>query len=169
MQKKFIDILDCTFPQIDRCDIEQAVLIAELRVGQHKPRLISRMVKCACMNKIKMEARHSARYPSYDAGGSWLITEDSVTALLMKEQEEWDETIGKLPRRVKKLVQIAQEEADAFASLNPHGELWTRQALSKLRHAIKHHFIDWEWNHSENGYYKARRTLVEALRRNKRK
>jgi len=171
MQKKFVDILCSRFPSLMRAEIEQACLLAEGRIEEDNDRLAFRMVTCACLNRLKKEKRLAHGFPSYDGlkFPKELLSDNNTAQLLKQEQEEWADTIGHLPSRVKKLVQIAQEEANAFAKANHQAGVWTRQGLTTVRQAIKARFIGESWTHSENGYYTARRRLIRALRRNKRK
>ena len=167
MEKKFIDILCAKFPSLDRKEVEQGVLLAELRIGEEQPKLAFRMVVCACHNRIKRDARRAARFPSYDNHNfpETLLSK----GLLVVTKEEWDEVIAHQSRNVRRLAQIASEEASYFTALNPTESVWSRETLSLLRSRIKQRYLDRSWTHSTRGYYKARAGLVTALRRNMRK
>lgn len=171
MDKNYVDGLCNKFPSLSRNEIEQACLLAELRVGEQNTRLAWRMVQCACLNRLRREAMLQAKFPSYDVDDfpeALLKERVSEMELLLRDQE-WDDVVSKLPRRAKKLAQIAQDETAHLVRLNPHVDVWTRQTLSILREKIKARFVEWEWNHSTAGYFKARRQLVEAFNRNRRK
>lgn len=171
MNKNYVDGLCNKFPSLSRSEIEQACLLAELRVGEENTRLAWRMVQCACLNRLKKEARLQSKFPSYNVDGFpevLLKKHVSEMELLLREQE-WFDVVDKLPRRAKKLAEIAQDETEHLVRLNPHLDVWTRQTLSILRDKIKARFIEWEWNHSEAGYFKARKQLVEVFKRNRQK
>ena len=55
MEKKYIDALTRRFPSLTRAEIEQAVLLAELRTGRNNGGLVWRMVWCAAQNRVKRE------------------------------------------------------------------------------------------------------------------
>jgi len=167
MDKKFVDVLCARFPSLDRKEVEQAVLLAELQVGEEQPKLTFRMVTCACHTRIKRDVKRAARFPSYDNHNfpEALLSDGWVVVA----KEEWDEVIAHQSRNVRRLAQIASEEADYFAALNPTENVWSRETLSLLRSRIKQRYLDRSWTHSTRGYYKARTGLVTALRRNMRK
>jgi len=169
MDQKFIDSLTRKFPSLTRSEIEQACLLSELRAGEDNPRLAFRMVQCACLNQMRKERRRSYLFPSYDVDNfpEELLGTDQMMNLLM-EQEDWREVVEHLPRVARKLANIAQDASAEFACQHKGENVWTQHNLSLMRSCIKKRFIDWEWNHSENAYFKARRILVSALRRNRR-
>ena len=187
MDKQYIDILTRKFPSLTRSEIEQACLLAELRTGEDDLRLAYRMVQCACLNRLKKERRLQYWFPSYHnkqesfgrstVGGLGLDEDDFTEYVLgtdhmmsmMMEEEEWEDVVEHLPRSARKLANIAQDASVEFACQHKGDNVWTQHNLSLMRSRIKQRFIDWEWNHSENAYFKARRILVSALRRNKRK
>lgn len=170
MEKKYIDILASKYPSLQRAEIEQACLLAELRVGEENVKLAWRMVQCACLNKLKKNSRLNEKFPSYDVENfpEVLLKGDDPFATEKERKEEWEEVVKNLPKNAKKLVEITKNETEYFTHLNPHVSLWKSKHLSLLRKRIKERFIEWEWNHSEAGYYRARKILVKSLRRNRR-
>lgn len=170
MDKQYIDILTRKFPSLTRSEIEQACLLAELRTGEDDLRLAYRMVQCACLNRLKKERRLQYWFPSYNVDNfpSDILGTDHMMQLMM-EEEEWEDVVEHLPRAARKLANIAQDASVEFACQHKGENVWTQHNLSLMRSRIKQRFIDWEWNHSEKAYFKARRILVSALRRNRRK
>ena len=166
MDKKFIGILCAKFPSFDPQEIEQTVLLTELQIGEGQPKLTFRMVTCACLNLIKKESRLRARFPLYEYNKFPEAVLPKGCSVMAKE--EWDEVIAHQSRNVRRLAQIASEEADYFATLNPTASVWSRETLSMLRSRIKQRYIESSWTHSTRGYYRARTALVDALRRNTR-
>jgi hypothetical protein len=166
MDKKFIDILTRKFPSLTRNEIEQACLLAELRVDAHSKRLAYRMVECACIKRMRTEKRIAEMFVSYDSNDfpkRKLGTCDTHMEAWLNE-EEWHAVVRSLPRKARTLAWFAQEEAQAFAEANPTLPIWTRQNLSTLRNRVKQRFLAWEYNHSRDEYYRARSQILEAMR-----
>ena len=166
MERKYIDALTRRFPSLTRAEIEQAVLLAELRTGRNNGGLVWRMVWCACMNRVKREKVLCSKFPSYDNENfpETLLAAIDPEFEKMMEEEEWTATLRTLPKISRKLAEIAQTEAIRHFDA---GGTWTRASLEALRVRIRSVFLAWEFNHDKRVYYRARRILIRALRRHR--
>ena len=167
MERKYIDALTRRFPSLTRAEIEQAVLLAELRTERNNGGLVWRMVWCACMNRVKRESVLRSKFPSY---GNENFPETLLAAIdpefeNMMEEEEWEATLRTLPKVSRKLAEIAHTEALLHFKMS--GGTWTRASVEALRVRIRSVFLAWEFNHDERVYYRARRFLIRALRRHR--
>ena len=171
MDAKFVDILTRRFPSLTRNEIEQACLLVELQNSGIDGPLAYRMVYCACIDRIRKEQRLAQRFPSYDVENfpELLLGVMDPVYQKLREKEEWERVLSGLPYASRKLAKIAQQEANRFAKENIGENIWTRVNATVIRQRTKERFISWEWNHSEKAYFRARASLVDALRRNRRR
>lgn len=171
MDKKFIDILTRRFPSLTRSEIEQACLMAELQTGGGNNKLAFNMVRFSCLKRLRKEAQLAALFQSYDTPEfpEELMGVSESFVKHMEQQEEWETTLKGLPKPARMLARIATEESERFANEHTLLSVWSRRGLSEMRQRIKQRFISWHWWHSENAYYRARRSLVKVLNRNGRK
>ena len=158
MHRKFINMLCKRFPSLSTNEIEQAVLLAELRTND--PPFAWRIAHYAMLTEEQKEARYRKKL-------LWVAMhepDECTTAEFdrMLEEEEWRRFLCRLPLPVRRLAEIAEEEAFAF-EIGDDG-MWCRKPLAKLRNEIKRKWIAWDRNHSEWAYKKTRCVLVDALR-----
>ena len=78
------------------------------------------------------------------------------------DEIEWREIIRRQPLPVRKLVDFARYEAERFEDV-PYG-VWYLHNLMELRRRVKRRWLEWDRDHSEKSYERARATLVSVLR-----
>jgi len=172
MQKRYVDILTRKFPSLSRLEIEQTVLLSELRYGEGPLSAVD--VKCDLLNMIKANGLREKRFVSLES----LSADDyerhkhslSCTDELLEQrivEEEWETLYRGLPALARKLACIAKQEATNFE--NVPGGIWTGENLKELRRRIKREFNAWAGDKSQRKYRLARWTLVKALHRNRKK
>lgn len=79
------------------------------------------------------------------------------------DELEWRDIIARLPLPARRLAEFARAEAERFEDV-PHG-VWQLQNLMELRRRIKRRYIEWDREHSEKSYLRARSTLTAVLRK----
>ena len=78
------------------------------------------------------------------------------------DELEWRDIVGRLPLPARKLAEFAKIESERFEDV-PYG-VWYLHNLMELRRRIKRRYIEWDRDHSEKSYLRARATLTAALR-----
>lgn len=168
MKKERMRILLNCFNMLVRGEVERAVLLAELKTSNESHAY--RNAFCDLMNVMARERYYRKRAPRLDdicAGDPAFLARPDDMFERWQDDEEWRAIVSDLPPLARKLAQIAKRCAESFEDLP--GGVWSQHNIVELRRRVKRDFIAWERTHSERKYFLAKRTLVGALHRNRRK
>lgn len=164
--QRIVDILCRKFPLMHRHEIEQEIELAHLLTDDIP------FVVCIARRRLTDQVRKAEvwnrHFASFDAPGfDGDLTRVDGDLLLERffSDDEWSHVSAGLPYPAQKLAAIARRQAERFEDVP--GGIWTRQNLTELRRRIKREFVAWQRDHSERAYFRARQTLVTALRRHR--
>ena len=164
--RRLISKLRRDFPRQTTHEIEQEIALASLLTEE--PALIAHIAKRRLQDIRRRDAVLDRYFTSYQTSS---FDEDELACdhdLLLEQyfsSDEWSAVAAGLPYPAQKLAKIARRQAEAFEDV-PSG-VWTKQNLTELRRRIKREFMAWQHDHSERAYFRARQTLVTALRRHR--
>ena len=165
--RRIVGILGRQFPTLPTREIEQEVELARLLTDEIA------LVVCTAKHRLLDQRRKAAVYnryfASYDAPGFDGRSAACDSDLLLERyfsDDEWSHVSAGLPYPAQKLAAIARRQAERFEDVP--GGVWTKENLTELRRRIKREFVAWQRDHSERAYFRARKTLVAALRRHRR-
>ena len=165
MDKRFLQSLFRRFGDFSPGEIEQYVLLAELR--KENERLAFRRAVYDMMSERRLRAEKRAfeeALMTHPRAEELVRQSDEFQRYL--DEEEWHGILSRLPLPARMLAHIAKAEAESFAR-DPQWTLCKAQRAILLAQ-IKRRFIAWHKRHSVAAFLTARLQLSAALRRNRR-
>lgn len=155
------------FKDIPKEEVMQEIRIAEFQAADRGIRLAFVIALRNLQDIDRKRRRYERRFSGLLGDGSSLeravaFIDGGMTDGFFDELE-WRDIIARLPLPARRLAEFAKAEAERFEDV-PHG-VWQLQNLMELRRRIKRRYIEWDREHSEKSYLRARSTLTAALRK----
>lgn len=161
MRKGYADLLMWKFRDIGLREVHQEILLAELQVDGRGDRLAFMIALRNLQDLDRKRRAYERHFCSLFAEG---LSEDSFSfEERFFDEMEWEDIVRRLPLPARRLAEFAKIEAERFEDV-PYG-VWYLHNLRELRRRIKRRYIEWDRDHSEKSYMRARATLTDALRK----
>ena len=160
--RRQLDCLRRRFPMFGTVELIQELLLAEFETGT-TDNLSLRAAQCNLLDLLRKQRRFDRMFAPLEEAEH--VGVNDVALELYFSDDEWRTVEHGLPYPAQKLARIARHQAEGFEDVP--GGIWTRENLTELRRRIKREFINWDRDHSERAYYRARAILVLALHRNR--
>lgn len=165
MQKGYVNLLMWKFKDIGWREVNQEILLAELQADGRGDRLAFIIALRNLQDLDRKRRAYERRFCGLFSDG---LFEDTFSFIdgapdeRFLDELEWQDIVRRLPLPARRLAEFAKIEAERFEDV-PHG-VWQLQSLMELRRRIKRRYIEWDRDHSEQSYLRARATLTAALR-----
>lgn len=155
------------FKDLPKEEVYQEIRIAEFQADDRGKRLAFVIALRNLQDLDRKRRRYERRFSGILNNGedhlmNGVVFIDGAPDERFLDELEWQDIVRRLPLPARRLAEFAKIEAERFEDV-PHG-VWQLQNLMELRRRIKRRYIEWDRDHSEQSYLRARATLTAALR-----